>query len=233
MRLRCFSSLMLLLPVAFAVACARDSARPPVSPTTDQPTAVVVRPVGLDIDGPAALPAGHSVRYAALVELSDGSSRPAVDPLWSSSNEHVAIVDAGGLVTGRNAGAFDLRVRAEGHAARLASVKVLPAPKAWSISGIGPRLFDVPERVTRVRVRASYGGRHRHFVLWCGSPDARGSLLADVYLGTAPQAVGTRYDEEHSARRVYGPSTLSCGQFHVEYGDGVRWTVSEIAPLGY
>ena len=90
----------------------------------------------LSVEGPGSLQVGQTVTYEAVVTLSDGSTTTATDVQWTSSNTTVATVDAGGTVTGRQAGSFDLRAMAMGVSGRKAGIRVDAAPQTGTWRGL-------------------------------------------------------------------------------------------------
>lgn len=72
-----------------------------ITVTTPPPVAVT----GLSVDpAEVTVKQGQSVQLTAIAASSDGTSAPATDVAWSSSNPQVATVSATGLLAGRSVG---------------------------------------------------------------------------------------------------------------------------------
>ena len=90
--------------------------------------------VALSIFGPREfvdsreLEVAEEVQLRAEVELWDGSTREPENAEWRSGNTTVATVSSNGLLIGRQAGSFDLRVTAEGLTARITGIRVVAPP---------------------------------------------------------------------------------------------------------
>ena len=123
-----------LLAGAFAAA-ACDDERPtptPTAPTTTTPPTTPQsdpEPTSLAIDGPDSLMVGATAQYEATITYSDGAEKPGEGVDWVSGNTTVATVDAAGIVTGRQAGAFDLSATAMGVSGRQAGIRVDARPQ--------------------------------------------------------------------------------------------------------
>ena len=101
---------------------------------------------------------------------------------------------------------------------------------AWSATGTGPRIIDLPTSVTQIRIEGEYTGSSQNFVVWCGADsygDA-GGLLVNTILGTFSGS--TRYAGVHAARRDYNNQGDPCRQLEVVYSERLRWTITETAP---
>ena len=119
----------LLAGALAAAAC--DDERPaptPTAPTTTTPTTTTPQsdpePTSLAIEGPDSLMVGATAQYQATITYSDGAEQPGEGVEWVSGNTTVATVDAAGIVTGRQAGAFDLSATAMGVSGRKAGIRV-------------------------------------------------------------------------------------------------------------
>ena len=104
-----------------------------------------------------------------------------------------------------------------------------PTTTAWSQTGSGPAILDVPLRVQRVRITGEYDGYGENFVIWCGVTGDRGALLVNEILGTSAVASGTTYSGVHSTIRAYGGRGQHCRELQVEHSVGIDWTVTEVA----
>ena len=100
--------------------------------------------VDLSIFGPGEfadsreLEVGEEVQLRAEVELSDGSTREPENAEWRSGNTTVATVSSNGLLIGRQAGSFDLRVTAEGLTARITGIRVVSPPESETTTDPDP-----------------------------------------------------------------------------------------------
>jgi hypothetical protein len=83
-------------------------------------------PTGLGIN-PATdlIKVGATETYSVVVNLSNGSTRPATAPAWSSSDGAIATIDAGGAARGMAAGSTSIGVAAENLSATR-SLRVVP-----------------------------------------------------------------------------------------------------------
>ena len=132
-----------LLAGALAVAGACDDKQQP-SPTAPTPTPTTPattpqsdpEPTSLAIEGPDSLMVGATAQYQATITYSDGAERAGEAVEWTSGNTTVATVDAAGIVTGRQAGAFDLSATAMGVTGRKAGIRVDARPQTGSWRGL-------------------------------------------------------------------------------------------------
>ena len=85
---------------------------------------------------------GATAQYQATITYSDGAERPGEGVEWVSGNTTVAAVDAAGIVTGRQAGAFDLRAMSMGLSGSKTGIRV-EAPEATSLRVEGPDSLEV------------------------------------------------------------------------------------------
>ncbi len=136
-----------------------------------------------------------------------------------------ATTDGSGIYTlsGLQQGGFTARARAQyynefskgvtltSNQAVNFSLSLIPI---FSIAGTGDTVFDVPTRVSRVRIKGAYGGRCQNFVVWIGS-----DLLVNVILGTCSIASGTTFD---------GTYLTTGGVGRTELSTGVSWSITEI-----
>ena len=142
----------LLAGALAAAAC--DDERPtptPTAPTTTTPPPTTPpsdpEPTSLAIDGPDSLMVGATAQYHATITYSDGAEKPGEGVEWVSGNTTVATVDAAGIVTGRQAGAFDLRAMSMGVSGSKTGILV-EAPEATSLRVEGPDSLQVGQTVT-------------------------------------------------------------------------------------
>ena len=108
---------------------------------------------------------------------------------------------------------------------------------AWSASGTGSRLLDLPTRIELIRITGEYGGVSEHFAVWCGSASDRSGLIVDELMGTVWNQ--TRFSGTFSARREYNDAGEPCRQLDIESSEsslgreGTRWTITEVSePAG-
>ena len=151
-----------LLAGALAAAGACDDKQQP-TPTAPTPTTPATtpqsdpEPTSLAVTGPDSLMVGATAQYEATITYSDGAERAGEDVEWTSGNTTVATVDAAGIVTGRQAGSFDLRAAAMGLSASKTGIRV-EAPEATSLSVDGPASLEVGQTVTYAAVVTSADG---------------------------------------------------------------------------
>lgn len=149
---RALIATLLAATLAAAGACDDDQPTTPSAPTPTTPVqpatpATDPEPTSLAVTGPDSLMVGETVQYDATVTYDDGSEGAGEDIEWTSSNTTVATVDATGMVTGQQAGSFDLRAVAGGLSASKTSIRV-DAPEATSLSIGGPDSLQVGQTVT-------------------------------------------------------------------------------------
>lgn len=89
-----------------------------------------------------------------------------------------------------------------------------PIAAAFSRSGTGDQVFDVPTSVSRVRVQATYGGDCQNFAI-----KIQGRLVVNTVLGSCPVASGRSFD---------GTYTTTGGVGEVVSSTGVQWVISEV-----
>ena len=95
---------------------------------------------------------------------------------------------------------------------------------AWTQSGTGSTIIDLPTWITRIRIEGEYTGSSAHFAVLCGSTGDYGGLLVNEAIGTFLDA--TIYSGVHSALRNSG---LPCRELQIT-GTGVQWTITQVAP---
>ena len=107
----CLQRVLISSVLVFAVgACGGGSGNAPAAPGA--PSAI---PSGLSLTPTTdLLKVGATERFSAQVRMSDGSTRPAVSPVWGSDAPAVASIDAGGTVGGAGAGRASVYADAEG-----------------------------------------------------------------------------------------------------------------------
>lgn len=89
-----------------------------------------------------------------------------------------------------------------------------PPPAAWSYSGTGDSVFDMPRSVSRVRITGQYSAFCQNFVV-----KIDGRLIVNEILGTCSVAIGTTYDGTH---------LTGGGVVEVTNASGVRWSFSQV-----
>ena len=132
---------LLAVTLAAAGACDDNQTTTPTAPTPTQPAtpAPNPEPMSLAVTGPDSLVAGETAQYEATVTYDDGSERQAEDVEWTSGNTTVATVDARGMVTGRQAGSFDLRAAAMDLSASKTGIRVeAPPQNTWRGLTVAP-----------------------------------------------------------------------------------------------
>ena len=95
---------------------------------------------------------------------------------------------------------------------------------AWTQSGTGSTIIDLPTWITRIRIEGEYTGSSAHFAVLCGSTGDYGGLLVNEAIGTFLDA--PIYSGVHSALRNSG---LPCRELQIT-GTGVQWTITQVAP---
>jgi len=106
----------------------------------------------------------------------------------------------------------------------------VPPTTAWSRTGTGATIMDLPTRITHIRIEGEYNGQQvMNFIVWCGSGDDLGGLLVNEILGTH-SGYSTTYSGIHSALRSYSTAGQPCGELEVTYSSGLQWSITETAP---
>lgn len=121
-----FSSTLL-----FAVGCGENSDGPGPGPSP-VPTSVTLTPP-TDL-----IKIGATERFSAQMSMSDGTTRPALSPVWGSDAVPVALIDAGGTVTGASAGLATIYADAEG----MRGTRLLRVVPDYQGSWAGPYLIQ-------------------------------------------------------------------------------------------
>lgn len=85
---------------------------------------------------------------------------------------------------------------------------------AWTQSGTGAGVFDIPSYVTRVRIEGRYTGRCENFIVRIA-----GRLVVNVILGTCSVADSRNYDGTHLI--------AGGGVAEVTSSSGINWTFTE------
>jgi hypothetical protein len=86
---------------------------------------------------------------------------------------------------------------------------------AWTETGTGASVFDIPTHVTRVRIEGRYTGRCENFIV-----RIRGRLVVNVILGTCSVADSRNYDGTHL---ISGG-----GVAEITSSSGINWTFTEV-----
>ena len=226
MHMRVLSVAVALLAV-LTLACGEDATTPvapsPTTPTTTPTPPPPVTVTSLSVSAPSwfadakELEVGQTVQLRADVTLSDGSTRQALNPAWTSSNTVVATIDGVGVLTGRQAGGFDVRVRAEDVSTALTGLRVIPPPQ--------------PDFIIRNVHRYEALGDAAH---WIEFDVHAQTAISRITLGIRVYAGDTLFVE--CDQRI---SSLSAGQLHEETvipdicGLNQQWTHFDImAPDG-
>ncbi len=88
-----------------------------------------------------------------------------------------------------------------------------PPPAAWSRSGVGDNVFDMPSSVARVHITGRYTGYSSNFIVYIG-----GHLVVNELLGTGWDT--TTYD----GVLLSGGG----GVVEIKYSSGVSWSFTEV-----
>ncbi len=231
----------------FAVACGGDGstpttpapAPPPAPQPAPEPPAV---PTGLTIaDSGAGFiewawdavegVSGYDVQFTTNRAFTDEAEIiPRTAEQTSYRREDLMAGSSGYLRVRSAAGTGDERVTSDWSA----SVGTIAPPLvvgAWSASGTGSRLLDLPTRIELIRITGEYDGASEHFAVWCGSD--RSGLIVDELMGTVWDQ--TRFSGIFSARREYNDAGEPCRQLDIESSEsgvgreGTRWTITEVS----
>ena len=90
----------------------------------------------------------------------------------------------------------------------------LPRATAWSRTGQGNTVFDMPTYISRVQIVGTYSGYCQNFVVYIAD-----RLIVNEILGTCSIAIGPRYDGVH---------TTSGGVVETRISSGVSWSFTEV-----
>ena len=106
------------LPLVCSLACGGKEA-PQNSPTSPSPPQSQPTVSSLTIGGATSFRTGQSRTFSAEAQMSNGSSQPAANVAWSSSNESIATIDASGLVTALAHGSATIAAASQGQTAQV------------------------------------------------------------------------------------------------------------------
>jgi hypothetical protein len=93
-------------------------------------------------------------------------------------------------------------------------IKTLTVRSAWSKSGVGDNVFDMPTYVSRVKIIGTYTGYSSNFIVYVG-----GRLLVNALLGTG-----------WGTTRFEGTYLTSGGVVQITNSSGVSWSFTEVPP---
>jgi hypothetical protein len=144
----------------------------------------------------------------ATVTMSDGTTKAGTGT-WGSGNTFVATVNQSGLVTGIGSGGVDIIFN---NTAGGRGIKTLTVRSAWSRSGQGASVFDMPTYVSRVKITGTYTGSGENFVVYIA-----GRLVVNEILGTS-------WGQTH----FEGTYLTSGGVVEVKYSNGLSWSFTEV-----
>ena len=106
-----------ILYVLLCVACdGKSNPAAPPPPPNPGPPPVAPTPVSLSISSPASagLRTGETQTFAAMVAMSDGTTRPATSVSWNSDNTSVLTINSSGAATGNVQGNATIVANADG-----------------------------------------------------------------------------------------------------------------------
>ena len=86
-------------------------------------------------------------------------------------------------------------------------------PAIFTIAGSGDNVFDLPTRITRIKITGTYGGFSANFIVWIA-----GRLIVNELMGTA-----------WNQTAFEGTYLLTAGGVvEVKQSSGVGWTFTEV-----
>ena len=183
---------------------------PPVTP----PSTRTLQSVRLS-NGVLTIP-NATTQMVATGTFSDGSTQNVTCAGWSSDNAFVLTVSSSGMLTAKNSGASTVGATCQGmYATSLVNVSLAPA---WSHSGTGAAVFDMPRYITRVRIVGTYRGRCENFIL-----DINSRNVVNEILGTCSVADSVNHDGTYLV-----PAGNGSGIVTVESSTGITWTITEL-----
>lgn len=203
-----------LILCAIAVGCGKDS---PTQPTpTPTPTPVTPAPTLSIITGTVSSAASGPLGDAT-VRVIDGPNAGMTAPTDGSGRYTLSgLTFSGFTITASAPGHIPVSrggILQPGVTTNTANFTLLPEA-AFSRSGTGDTVFNVPTYITRIRVQANYGGSCQNFVIRIAR-----RLVVNEILGSCSVASGRAFD---------GTYTTNGGVAEVTNSTGVNWAVSEV-----
>ncbi len=204
---RLFLFLGLSIFFCLVISCGKNST--PTTPTPPAPKPATVVSISVT-SAHKLLVVGNTEQMTAVATMSDNTTKTPTGT-WSSNVPSVMSVNQSGLVTALSVGGANIFfVETSG----VQGDKRMDTRIAWSKSGSGDNVFDMPTYVSRVHVIGTYTGYTSNFIVWVGT-----QLLVNELLGTGWGT--TKYD---------GTLLTAGGTVQITNSSGVTWSFTEVSP---